>query len=169
MTITTKPKQFAEKIQERLALVCGPGRLEVLARQSRFIQRASSKMTGQDFVALMTTDMLDDPTVSCGGLCDMLRQRSPHAILTPQALHQRLNTPQAVAYLQEVFQLALRAQLEPLYAHCTTGLLDVHFLSSLPVKQRPTCTVWADKRPVQMVWAVRSTRPAPGVADGACD
>jgi hypothetical protein len=123
MTITVKPKQFAGKIQEKLAMVCGPGRLEVLARQSHFIQRTSSKMTGQDFVALMTTEMLDDPAVSFGGLCDMLRQRNPQAILTPQALHQRLNTPQAVAYLQEVFQLALRAQLEPLYAHCSAGLL----------------------------------------------
>ena len=33
--------------------------------------------------------------------------------------------------------------------------LDVHFISSLPVKQRPACTAWADKRPVQSVWAVR--------------
>jgi pimeloyl-ACP methyl ester carboxylesterase len=33
--------------------------------------------------------------------------------------------------------------------------LDVHFISSLPVKQRLACTAWADKMPVQMVWAVR--------------
>jgi hypothetical protein len=71
----------------------------------------------------MTTDMLDDPAVSLGGLCALLRQRNPHAVLTPQALHQRLNSPQAVAYMQEVFQLALRAQLAPLYAQLTPGLL----------------------------------------------
>jgi len=100
-----------------------PERLEALARQSKFVQRASSKLTGQDFVALMTTEMLDDPAVSLGGLCDILRQRNPHAVLTPQALHQRLNTPQAVAYMQEVFQLTLRAQLEPLYAQLAPGLL----------------------------------------------
>jgi len=29
--------------------------------------------------------------------------------------------------------------------------LDVHFINSLPVKQRPACTVWADKRPAQIV------------------
>ena len=33
--------------------------------------------------------------------------------------------------------------------------LDVRFISSLPAMQRPACTVWADKRPVQIVWAVR--------------
>jgi hypothetical protein len=33
--------------------------------------------------------------------------------------------------------------------------LDVRFISSLPVMQRPACKVWADKRLVQIVWAVR--------------
>ena len=46
-------------------------------------------------------------------------------------------------------------------------LLDVHFISSLPVMQRPACKVWADKRPVQIVWAVRSTRPDHDVVDDA--
>ena len=100
-----------------------PERLEALARQSNFVQRASSKLTGQDFFALMTTEMLDDPAVSLGGLCDILRQRNPQAVMTPQALHQRLNTPQAVTYMQEAFQLALRTQLEPLYAQLPAALL----------------------------------------------
>ena len=123
MTIHNKPKQCAGKIQEKLASLWPPSRLEALARQSHFIQRASSKMTGQDFVTLMTTDMLDDPAVSLGGLCDILRQRNPQAVLTPQALHQRLNSPQAVAYMQEVCQLARRAPLEPLYGQITPGFL----------------------------------------------
>jgi len=35
------------------------------------------------------------------------------------------------------------------------ALLDVRFISSLPVMQRLACKVEADKRPVQIVWAVR--------------
>ena len=31
--------------------------------------------------------------------------------------------------------------------------------------QRPACKVWADTRPVQSVWAVRSTRPDHDVVD----
>jgi transposase len=34
-------------------------------------------------------------------------------------------------------------------------MLDVRFISSLPARQRPACKVWADKRPMQIVWAVR--------------
>ena len=53
------------------------------------------------------------------------------------------------------------------FARCQREL-DVRFISSLPVMQRPACKVWADKRPVQIVWAVRSTRPDHGVVDDAC-
>ena len=123
MTITKQPKLLVGKIKEKLASLLAPARLETLARQSAFIQRTSSKMTGQDFVALMTTEMLDDPAVSLGGLCDLLRQRNPDAAMTPQGLHQRMNSPQAVAYMREVLPLALREQLAPLYRQLPAGLL----------------------------------------------
>lgn len=123
MTTQRKPTPLVRRVKEKLAPLFTPERLELLARQSAFVQRASSKLRGQDFFTLMTTDMLDDAAVSLGGLCDLLQQHNPHATMTPQALHQRLNTPQAVAYMQEAFQLALRAQLAPLYAQLPPGLL----------------------------------------------
>ena len=82
MTLNKKPKQLAGNIQEKLASICDPRRLEALACQRHFMQWASSKLTGLDFVALMTTDMRHDPAVSLGGLCDLRRQRTLHAVLT---------------------------------------------------------------------------------------
>ena len=35
------------------------------------------------------------------------------------------------------------------------SMLDVHFISSLPVVLRTACKVWTDKRPGQIVEAVR--------------
>lgn len=118
-----KPKQFAEKVKEKLLPMFPPERLEAMAHQSRFVQRASSRLTGADFFALMTTDMLENPAVSLGGMCDLLQQRNPQAVLTPQALQQRLNAPQAVAYMQDVLQLTLCEQLAPLYAQIPATLL----------------------------------------------
>lgn len=118
-----KPRQFAEKVKEKLLPMFPPERLEALAHQSRFVQRASSRLTGPDFLALMTTDMLENPAVSLGGMCDLLQQRNPQAVMTPQALQQRLNAPQAAASMQEVLQLALREQLAPLYAQIPATLL----------------------------------------------
>jgi hypothetical protein len=123
MTRHPQPKQFAEKVKEKLLPLFPPERLEALAHESRFVQRASSRLTGSDFFALMTTDMLENPAVSLGGLCDLLQQRNPQAVMTPQALQQRLNAPQAGAYMQAVLQLALREQLAPLYAQIPAALL----------------------------------------------
>lgn len=123
MTRLQEPKQFAGKVKEKLLTLFAPEQLEPMAWQSRFIQRSSSKLTGADFFALMTTDMLDNPAVSFGGLCDILQQRHPQAAMTPQALQQRMNTPEAVAYLHDILQLALREQLTPLYAQLPAATL----------------------------------------------
>jgi len=34
------------------------------------------------------------------------------------------------------------------------AILDVHFISSLPVRQQPVCKAWADTRPVRSIWDV---------------
>jgi hypothetical protein len=47
--------------------------------------------------------------------------------------------------------------------------LDVHFISSLPVRQRPACMAWAETRGVQIVGAESYTRPDHDVVDDACD
>src|SRR5712691_8485262 len=71
---------------------------------------------------LMTTALIEDPAISLEGLCDILGDLNPHAQMTPQALHQRLN-PYAVSYLQDVFALALRQQLEPVCERLPLGAL----------------------------------------------
>jgi hypothetical protein len=116
MTRHQEPKRLTGKVKEKLFTAFAPAQLETLAWQSRFIQRTSSKLTGEDFFTLMTTAMLDNPAISYGGLCDLLAQRHPEAAMTPQAFQQRMATPEAVTFLYDVLQLALRDQLTPLYA-----------------------------------------------------
>src|SRR5712691_8906191 len=70
----------------------------------------------------MTTELIEDPAISLEGLCAILGERNPQAQMTPQALHQRLN-PSAVSYLQDVFALALRQQLEPVCERLPLGAL----------------------------------------------
>src|SRR6266568_1682585 len=122
MKIKQEIKRYARKVKGKLTTVFAPEHLEALARQSEFIQRSSSKLAGKDFVELMTTEMIEDPAISLEGLCAILGDLNPHAEMTPQALHQRIN-PYAVSYLQEVFQLALRQQLEPICERLPVGAL----------------------------------------------
>jgi hypothetical protein len=72
MKMKQEMKRYARKVKGKLATVFAPEHLEALARQSDFIQRSSSKLTGKDFVELMTTEMIEEPAVSLEGLCDLL-------------------------------------------------------------------------------------------------
>ncbi len=114
--------RYASKVKGKLTTIFDPESLETLARQSQFIQRSSSKLTGKDFVELMTTELMQEPAVSLEGLCDLLVDLNPQAEMSPQGLHQRINA-YAVTYLEQVFQLALRQQLEPICDRLPLGAL----------------------------------------------
>lgn len=122
MKIQQEIRRLARKVNGKLTTVFDPEHLEALARQSEFIQRSSSQLRGKDFVELMTTEMLENPAISLEGQCDILAQLNAQAQITPQALHQRINAS-AVTYLQAVFELALRQQLEPLCERLPVGAL----------------------------------------------
>src|SRR5712664_320442 len=122
MKLKHQMNRYASKVKGKLTTIFDPEHLETLARQSQFIQRSSSKMAGKDFVELMTTELIEEPAVSLEGLCDLLVDLNPQAEMSPQALHQRIN-PHAVTYLQEVVQLALRQQLEPVCNRLPLGAL----------------------------------------------
>lgn len=123
MKISREVKRFAGKVKGKRTTVFEPEHVDVLAHQTDFIPRASSKRTGRDFAALMTTAMVAEPAVSLAGLCDRLRPLHPQAAMSPQALHQRINTPHAVAYVHALFALALRETLEPVCATLPAALL----------------------------------------------
>jgi hypothetical protein len=123
MTLHREITHFAAQVKEKLPRVFDHDQLEALARQTGCVQRSTSKLTGTAFVELMTTDMLEDAAVSLDGLCDLLRQRHPQAPMTPQALHQRILTPQASTSGYEVLQRALGENLTAVGAQLPATLL----------------------------------------------
>jgi len=53
------------------------GTLRDLARKTSFVQRSTSRAEGEDFVRLMTTEIIGEDTVTTECLCDILRQINP--------------------------------------------------------------------------------------------
>src|SRR5438309_2070865 len=123
MQMKQEMKRYARKVKGKLTTVFDPDHCEALARQTDFIQRSSSNLSGKDCVELMTTEMIEAPAVSLEGLCDVLGDLKPQGQMPPQALHQRLN-PHAVTSVQEGFQWALRQQLEPVCERLPLGALS---------------------------------------------
>jgi len=64
MTIPRELTHVAATVKGKLTRVFAPHELESLAQPSRFIQRSTSKLTGQDVVERMTIDMIDNANVS---------------------------------------------------------------------------------------------------------
>src|SRR5262244_2517222 len=64
MKMKQEMKRYARKVKGKLTTVFDPDHLEALARQTGFIQRSSSKLSGKDVVELMTTEMIEDPAGS---------------------------------------------------------------------------------------------------------
>ena len=81
---------------------------EALARETGFIQRSTSRLTGSAFFNLLTVEALDEPTIRYEGLCDILEERNSNAQITPQALCERMNSDGAVAFLKAGLERSLK-------------------------------------------------------------
>jgi len=105
-------KEISENISKSIDEVFDEEHLNNLARENNFIQRSTNKLEGVDFVKLMTLGFIENSEISLEGLCDILQDINPDASMTPQALSQRINSDNAVNYLEDVLKIALQKNLE---------------------------------------------------------
>jgi len=117
-------RDIANKIGDKILGIFDKGKLKDLARETGFIQRSTSKVEGEDFVRLMTTEIIGEEAVTTEGLCDILRQINPDADMTPQAMSERLNNKKTGEYLKEVFESALRENLGAVRSDVSPDLLS---------------------------------------------
>jgi len=61
-----------EQIGQELDMWFKNEECERLARKTGFIQRSTSRLTGSGFFNLLTVGIMDEPTISYEGLCDIL-------------------------------------------------------------------------------------------------
>jgi len=97
---------------------------EVLARETGFIQRSTSHLTGSGFFNLLTVEVLDEPTISYEGLCDIIEDRNPRAQITPQALCERMNSDGAVAFMKAGLERTLKETTRQQTATMETAWLE---------------------------------------------
>jgi len=117
-------RQVAGKIGGKISGIFEKTKLNDLAGKIGFVQRSTSKIKGEDFVSLMTTEILGEEPVTTESLCDILRQINPEADMTPQALNERINRREAAEYMKEVFKAAFLANLAPVRSGISPMLLS---------------------------------------------
>jgi hypothetical protein len=119
-----KAKDIARKVSSSLLKILNKNSLNDLARKIGFVRRSTSRIEGEDFVRLMTAEILGEESVSCEGLSDILRQINPKADMTPQALNERLNKKESAEYLKEVFGIAMSENLASAGSDISHSLLS---------------------------------------------
>jgi hypothetical protein len=116
-----------EQVGQELDMWFNSEACEALARETGFIQRSTSRLTGWSFFNLLTVEVLDEPTISYEGLCDILEERNPNAQITPQALCERMNSDGAVEFLKAGLERTLK---ETTRRH--TAVLETAWLEPFP-------------------------------------
>lgn len=104
--------QLEDNVKKEILDVFDNERLKQTAHECDFVQRSSSKIEGPDFIELLTTAIIENPYVSLDGLCDILSEINPNADMTPQGLAERINSEQAVDYLEKVLEYSIEKNLE---------------------------------------------------------
>ena len=104
MTISQILMQLGGNVTKKICQIFDQDSLELLARTTGFIKRSTTKITGSDFIQLLTVEIAHEPSISYDGLCDRLKEINPNADITPQALEQRVNSAGAPRFLEAVLR-----------------------------------------------------------------
>jgi len=102
-----------KKLAEEHIKCLEDGNLDEIARETSFVQRSTNKVSGREFLELMTIDHFGEGTISLEGQCDVLREKPSNTDISPQALSKKINSDQAVAFLEKVLEDIYRHQLRP--------------------------------------------------------
>lgn len=99
-----------EELSVRLSTYFSPERLETLARSSRFVERSTSRLTGQNFLMLNVFDKENGKERSLTSQCDYLEEHFSLK-MTKQGLDERYNT-YAVKFMQSCYEHLLKEVLQ---------------------------------------------------------
>ena len=100
-----------EELAERLSSYFSPERIESLARQTKFIERSSSRLTGQMFLQMNVFNIATGKDRSLSDDCDYLED-TYGLKLQKQSLDERYNT-YAVAFMKQSYETLLKEVLQP--------------------------------------------------------
>lgn len=112
--------------------------LDEIAREASFVQRSTNKVSGRAFLELMTIDCFGEGTVSLEGQCDILREKPSKADISPQALSKKINSEEAVAFLEKVlediYKSQLRLKLENIPLEILEPFMNVYIQDSTQIE-----------------------------------
>jgi len=135
-----------EKINHALRDIFYDDKLKIIAKETLFVQRSSSKIKGNEIVQAMVLASIDPLSTPLSGISDNLRTISATAIMSVSAIRQRLNTSKAVDFFKKVYTTTVESKLKKLseelnstYDKFNTGML--HKFSKILLHDSSCCAL----------------------------
>lgn len=128
-THRTKPKSssYSSTIKNRfesyLTHLLSKKDIQRLAEATGFVKRSSSQLDGNIFVRALLTAALDTRYYSLEGLCGLIRELDRGVDIRPQSLMERINKPEAAAFLEAVEKRSIERQIQEKLACFPSALL----------------------------------------------
>lgn len=113
-TTLTQPQlsSAAQRTLKNLNKVINKKTIEALARESKLVQRLSSKIIGFDFLTCMLLANCDAEHASLEKICDIFHSINHRIIIKPQSIMARLNSEASPRFFKMVFEKILKCQFD---------------------------------------------------------
>jgi Transposase DDE domain len=109
MGLHEKIAKLGNNLKNVIQSIIDPEQMRKMARETGFVQRCSSRLAGDEFVQLLIIESVDGEKNTLRGAIDTLTQLKSKAVMTVQALSQRINTKSAADLIESVFEKTLQA------------------------------------------------------------
>jgi len=114
----------AQKTLGNLNRVINKKTIEAFAKESKLIQRKTSKITGIHFLTSMLLASLDTEHATLEKISDILHSINHRIKITPQSIMERLNSKEASCFFKMIFEKILKTQLDNFFSDIPPKLLE---------------------------------------------
>ena len=107
---TISPRE--KELKTRISAAIDPIQLKGLAKESKLVQRRSSKICGDEFLQALVVQAMSGTKNTLGGTVDVLKEIKESSDMSIQALWKRMNSFAALLFLQLVFARVLASTMK---------------------------------------------------------
>jgi hypothetical protein len=132
MSLEEKIAKLGNNLKNVFQSIIDPKQMRELARQTRFVQRCTSRLRGDEFVQLLIIESVDGEKNTLRGAVDTLGQIKSDAIMSIQALRKRINTKAAATLIERVFEKTLHVVMDKMSHMLSTSKVKLSLLSFFP-------------------------------------
>lgn len=104
MNLQSMVKNFGKNLKEMIQKINDKVSLQDLAKKTGFVRRCTSRLRGEEFIKACLIESTHSPRSSLSAMINTAQEINPEACMSVQGFRKRLNSRQALAFVQALFE-----------------------------------------------------------------